>query len=167
MSLQQKWAKCIELLGEYIEKWKIFFMISCFFLTQVDKLLNAPRISSHTHAVSMTAVISPVPGCSSVLLLVLVALSPLLVQHVLVTGWTAVSISLTRLSEAIYEVIKRESLMRRPPPSGSPWASVSDRMVWWVFMKFEVGVLYKKLLSKHKFHENQLRDSYTLCILLG
>jgi len=45
----------------------------------------------------MTAVISPVPGSSSLLLLVLMALSPLLVQRVLVTnlvtetGWTAVS----------------------------------------------------------------------------
>jgi len=45
-SLQQKWAKCIELLWDYIEKLKnIFFVISCFFLTQVDKLLNTPRIS--------------------------------------------------------------------------------------------------------------------------
>jgi histone-lysine N-methyltransferase SETMAR len=40
-SLQQKWAKCIELLGDYIEKHKKIFVISCFFLTQVDKLLNA------------------------------------------------------------------------------------------------------------------------------
>jgi hypothetical protein len=38
-----KWAKCIELLGDYTEKKNIFFVISCFFLTQVDKLLNAPR----------------------------------------------------------------------------------------------------------------------------
>jgi hypothetical protein len=40
-SFQQKWAKCIELLGDYIENF--FFVISCFFLTQVDKLFNAPR----------------------------------------------------------------------------------------------------------------------------
>ena len=45
-------------------------------------------ISSHTHPVSMTAVISPVTGCSSVLLLVLMALSLLLVQQVLVTDLT-------------------------------------------------------------------------------
>jgi len=44
-SLQQKWAKCIELLGDYTEKFKkYFFVISCFFLTQVDKLLNTLRI---------------------------------------------------------------------------------------------------------------------------
>ena len=42
-SLQQKWAKCIELLGDYLKNKKYFFVIRCFFLTQVDKLLNAPR----------------------------------------------------------------------------------------------------------------------------
>jgi hypothetical protein len=42
-SLQQKWAKCIELLGDTLKnKKKYFFVISCFFLTQVDKLLNTP-----------------------------------------------------------------------------------------------------------------------------
>ena len=43
-SLQQKWAKCIELLGTTLKNEKHFFVVSCFFLTQVDKLLNAPRI---------------------------------------------------------------------------------------------------------------------------
>ena len=43
--LQQKWAKCIELLGDYIEKYKKIFVVSYFFLTQVDKLLNAPHTS--------------------------------------------------------------------------------------------------------------------------
>ena len=32
----------------------------------------------------------------------------------------------------------------------------------WIFMKFSIGVLYKNVSSKHKFHENQLRESHIL-----
>jgi hypothetical protein len=32
---------------------KYFFVISCFFLTQVDKLLNTPRITSAHHSFSV------------------------------------------------------------------------------------------------------------------
>ena len=71
-------------------------------------------------------------------------------------------LGLTGFSGALYEVIKWESLMWRPPPSGSLWTIVSDWKVWLVFMKFHVGVLYKKLLAKHRSHVNQLRDSCTL-----
>jgi len=42
-SLQQKWAKCIGLLGTTMKNKKYLFVISCFLLTQVDKLLNTTR----------------------------------------------------------------------------------------------------------------------------
>ena len=59
-SLQQKWAKCIELLGEYIEKEKLFFCGKLFLSYSGRLIIERPSYMnvcrrSHVSAEGLTA----------------------------------------------------------------------------------------------------------------
>jgi hypothetical protein len=61
--------------------------------------------------------------------------------------------------------VKKKHLMWRPRPSAYP--SVlnlvsATKLFCQIFMKFGIGVLYKRLSSRSDFRENRLSDSHTL-----